>query len=458
MRKLQLLVLMVFSVFLLGNTTVTLTPDYCSIPEYERSATDGNDYTLCDTSSGEDIDPPDDTTLPDDTSSGEEPDSSEDTSSSDLPSYCDLPEGERSATDGNDYTVCDSVEDPPSYIDTRDYKKIYKKDGIWYGVIDIEKRNIFAVEEGELPGVIVQVGKTQHYALEFAFTRDTKYLKSIDISFTRAAYCPVAMDFLCRWFGGTVEEYNSGVITYEYDDSSVPLGEAKSIEEAFGDGTITLSADPEFDYVINLEHTTTNEEPVHIELNILQFTYVLTDLEVDDVNDDIQAQYDLEVQAILHDDSLNITTKQLALDQLNIEYDEYNITYNEEITSLCLNDELCSVEAFEENEENVEEVPSWVQDIIDKILKGSAIIIAAVGGISIVGVIAYMFVRKALETTGTVAWITTKGTVYSGAWIGKRIALGILEILKPIGVGFKALGKWNLLIAAVFIVIVIVIL
>lgn len=346
------------------------------------------------------------------------------------PDYCSEPVVEDSQ---NDYSLCEgsdeTSEEVPSYIDTRDYKEIYKLDGVWYGIIDIESRNLFTTENGTGSGITNPV---QSYFLEFSLTRETKYLKSIKLQYEVEAYCPIL--FNACFLGGTIAAFDSGVIEFVYDDSAVGLEDAKNIDEVFGDGNITKSIDPDFDYVIDLDHSTNNEEAVATNLVIFEFVYVLTNEAVDEVEADIQAQYDQEVEAILHDDSMNITTKQLALEQLNLEYQEYTIEYDEEIRSLCLNDELCEVEDFE-SDDILETVPTWVDNLLDKILTGTMYILGILTGSAFIGYIIYSLAKKGVEQTGLALWNIIKGAFRTGAYFGKYVAYGLLKLFGVVGRG-----------------------
>ena len=362
-----------------------------------------------------------------------------DIKAADLPSYCYEP-----YDSDIDYTECitdpDSETDPDidsGEYDLEGYREIYKKDNIWYGIIDIEEMNIIVAETGVIPNTISVTNPTQNYALEIALTRDTKNLLSIDLQFTRSEYCAMKWTWLCN-ISGTVEKYQSGVITYSLDSDHEDFGTSRNLEEAFGDGDITNSVDPNFDYVINLNHTTNNQEAVHIELDVLQFTYILTDQEVDLVMNDIQEQYNKEVETILHDNTLTITSKQLALDQLNLEYAEFTITYDEEITSLCVNDDNCSLDQFEEDP-LPEDTPVWVDNLLEKIGTILLYVIGALFSGGFIAYIVYMFGKKSIEATGSTALTIGKGTIKTGLFTGEKIGKGLLFILSPIGRGAKVI-------------------
>lgn len=216
------------------------------------------------------------------------------------------------------------------YQEVFGYDRICKLDGIWYGVINIESRNVFNTSNQF--GTIFTSNSYSYY-LEFGFTRDTKQLNKIVINVKHDEYNK-------NWTGiGGKTAALDETREYIFDDSQVGLADAKNLEEAFGNGNITSSVSSEYDYVIDLDLFTTRN--IDVSIDILEFYYVLTDEEVTAVNEDIQTQYDREVTYILADGSLNETESQSELDDLNVEYQEYVIEFDEEIQSLCLDNEMC---------------------------------------------------------------------------------------------------------------------
>lgn len=396
MRKLHLLFIIVITTFLLGNTSdVMLNPDYCSIPTFERSATDGNDYILCD----------------------------------------DSVIGEN---------------DTPSYLDTRDYREIYKKDGVWYGVLDVTTS---ALETITISGT----GTVNYFYIDF--DRDTQLLTQIDVEYTTKDTCKypgLSIDMFGCFLGleipgetKTIQIYNKTL-----DDFFTT-----ALESGFTDWSYkpiypyhdSLTVIGDFDYTIEIRDVEISS------IDVLSFLYVLENYEVDQVNEDIQTQFDNEVQAIMHDDSLNITEKQLAYDQLKIEYSEYTLTYDEEIYQLCVDDPECHIDNIDPSDPTEPDRPLWVEDIIETVIQGVGIIVASIVGTSLLGMIAYMIVRKGITITGEVSWTTIKGGVKSGTWIGSRIGYGVLAILEVIWNGIKSIGWWNLAFVIPLIIFILLI-
>jgi|GEM_PF-3060878 len=321
-------------------------------------------------------------------------------------------------------TLASSSDVPYSgYAERSDYDRIEKVDGIWYGVITASETRIFAVNETpELPFTnipIINNSDTYHYFVEFKLTRATQYLKSITIDFSIDAYCPY---FTCL-FGGREDAY-SGTRTFTYDESSLGLEEGTTLEEAFGDGNITASIDEQYEYVVNLDHTTKNEVSDST-IKILEFTYVLTDAEVQELMLDVQAQYEQEYYQIITNDFLTDTEKQNAINMLNQEYSDYDVNFGEEMTSPCVGD------GCEDELDGAPELPyiGGLDTLLEKVLAGL--------GLNVDNLVEYLVI-------GIIITIITGLTLYQMAKsildsIIKAIAEGILTILRAIG---KAVWFW----------------
>jgi len=317
-----------------------------------------------------------------------------------------------------------STSDVPysGYAERSDYDRIEKIDGQWYGVITASEIRIFAVNETiELPftGIpFINNSDTYHYFVEFKLTRETQYLKSITLEFEIDPYCPY---FTCL-FGGRVDVY-SGTRTFTYDESSLGLEEGTTLEEAFGDGNITTSIDDQYDYVVNLDHTTKNEIS-DSEIKILEFTYVLSDEEVQDLMLDIQAQYEQEYYQIITNDFLTASEKQNAINMLNNQYSDYDVNFGDEMTSPCVG------EGCEDDLAGTPELPylgvivnvmGFFEGLIPYIPDGQTLI-AYIILILIVGYI-----------TGTIIYRSTQKVLYSTidgiAMIAKSIILTIVKAI-----------------------------
>lgn len=232
-------------------------------------------------------------------------------------------------------TVSASTDEPYSgYAEASDYERIEKINDQWFGVITASDSRLFAVNSSiDIPfGINYSVNDDYHYFLEFKLTRETTNLKEIKIQFEVDSYCP----YITCLFGGRVDAYEETKI-FTYDESSSGLEDGKTLEEAFGSGNITASIDDRFDYVVNLDHTTKNKQ-VDSYVKILEFTYILTDAEVQDLMLDIQAQYEREYYQIITNDFLTASEKQNAINMLNQEYAEYDVDFGEEMESPCIGD------------------------------------------------------------------------------------------------------------------------
>ncbi len=275
----------------------------------------------------------------------------------------------------------------PLIIDS-DYDRIYKEDGLWYGVIEVENRRIFNVDSVLSSPVAFSADiHLYHYFVEFSFSRDTEYLKEIIIYYEIDGYCPYLM---CLW-GGEVEDY-SETVTLTYDPNSISLEEAKTIKEVFGEGAITFSIDPDYDYVLNLNHTTSKDVDSFVE--IIQFTYVLTDYETTDLRLDIQDQYEQELAIIVNNEFLTIDEMEQQILDLQEEYAEFDVVFGEEITSPCIGDS-CTIDYDGEDDENA------VIDFLENALEGFIELIKTIviGAIALIasGLIAIALAKALLD-------------------------------------------------------------
>jgi hypothetical protein len=261
-------------------------------------------------------------------------------------------------------------------IENSEYNRIYKDESKWYGVIELEDWNVFTVEHSEWSSTWINIANLYSYYVEIEFSRETEYLESIQIQFIRDAYCMLP---LC--IGGEEEAYDSGLIIYEYDDTQVGLAEAKNLEEVFGEGNITSSIDPDYDYVINLNHNANRD--VHGEIWFFEFHYVLTEEEILDLRLDIQTQFNNELQVIQSDDTLSDADKEAAYSQLVSEYSQYEIDFGEIITSECDGD--CGGEWEGENDGSVYDPESDWNTILENSIKNIiiSVVIIVVGFIVI---------------------------------------------------------------------------
>jgi len=209
--------------------------------------------------------------------------------------------------------------------DQDDYDRIYKEDGLWYGIIEVGEDDIELWPD----------------FFHIKFSRDTQELSQIKIDYTVSEYCSKTQDapkfFSCFLQGERMPGYDGTEDIYQKDKVGVSFGSWLSGDLSDAE-IVTLDNEPSWDYRIWPDI----EGPLK-KINVVEFTYKLTDEETDNVNAEIQQQYDDEVLAIMQDGSLDLEDKQTALDNLNQEYAEYTLEYDEDITSLCEGDG-CTVE------------------------------------------------------------------------------------------------------------------
>lgn len=248
-----------------------------------------------------------------------------------------LPSSYLSASETSEPFVCNGSDE--TYEEVFGYDRICKKDGVWYGILKITDRELITVET---------TGKDPENMLYISFSRNLKELTSIVLEYETETSCVYFNTPFGCFLGEEVSSVKDTIVVDNIQSLPETLdnflfGDVLSIDSYDGD-------DPFVNYEYDYRITVSN--PVKFKsVNILEFYYVLTNAEVDAINGDIQAQYDREVDYILHDGGLSLESKQLALDILNQEYSSYTIEYDEEINSLCLENN-CYVENSVSQDEN----------------------------------------------------------------------------------------------------------
>jgi hypothetical protein len=202
-------------------------------------------------------------------------------------------------------------------VNNSDYDRIYKDDGKWYGVIEETHFDFWAANTN--PSTLDPYNHKNVLFIEFS--RDTEELIEISYRYTIDEYCPTEIFGIC--FGDKIPA-SSGTETAfnKYTDGfflNTPL---------FGESIFETSGDTEWDYYILSEN-----DNQFSSVELLEYTYVLTDVEVDALLLDIQDQYNYELYLIENDDSLTESEKTNAVLDLQLEYDGYNISYGDELTS-----------------------------------------------------------------------------------------------------------------------------
>jgi len=363
------------------------------------------------------------------------------------------------ATEPTDTTGDETEPTPGATNDI--YDRIYKEDGIWYGVLDVKSSNVFTVKASEIGdninvGGIVDIYNSYLFFVEFSFTRSTKSLQSIDIEYTFSKYCP---NVTCV-FGG-VKPAVTRTKTLTFDDEALGYHDptfleqafniGNSVDEVFGNGEIAESIDPNYDYVLNLDYHVTVQDITIASgeipkgtIEFFRFTYILEDFEVDDVNVDIQAQYDNEVDDILIDDRFTIEEKQLLLEKLNLEYAEYVIEYDESITSLCLT-ENCVFYYVPEEDPNFDDpwnpfadfFNDFKSSILDFIFTVLILLVSAVTGGAFIYALIYYMINSTVKGSVSAVKITASSVHKSGKYWGGQMFNGTVFFFKTVGNAFK---------------------
>lgn len=336
----------------------------------------------------------------------------------DTPSYCSIPLAERSDDDGYDYDVCSSFVESNNDEFVRRY---YKEDGIWYGIIEVDASSLNTGWVGW--GRYVNV-------VGVRFTRDTSSLKEIEIDYT------VADDSCSGWLtllgciGGTIDPYSDTEVIFNESDNGTLL------EFLSNDDIVTAVDGNTMEYYIYIYGDK------FASVDIVRYIVTLTPEEIDAITIDIQEQYDDEVEYILGDEHLNYTEKQLALDNLNTEYGEFVIEYDEDIEVLCIDNPNCHAE--DETVYPELDPEAWMEDWGNDLLATVGKVIAAVIGVLFAGgflaYLVYRFALKGFEGTGHVLWYTTKQGAKSGSYWGNQLGNGFVSFFKYLFLGIKAIA------------------
>ena len=214
---------------------------------------------------------------------------------------------------------------------TDNYDRYEKIDGTWYGIIE--------VTDSEL----ISTNRSVNYNIIYLnFSRDTENLTSISYNYDYGGYCPTltALSFGTWCLIGDYLEEDTGHETV-YQEETVDMTFSNWI--TFQTSTANILKLPEgdkWDYLIRSE-----ESLPFNKINIIEFTYRLTEAEVSAINDDIQAQYDNDLAGIMNDTTLSYAQKEHKVSELNLAYEGMELVYGQELHSYCLNAEHCIVES-----------------------------------------------------------------------------------------------------------------
>jgi hypothetical protein len=297
---------------------------------------------------------------------------------------------------------------------SEDYQRIEKFEDKWYGVISVTNLYLEYVSWAGSPG-------TNNMFIQF--DRDVEFLESIKVKYTTEDYCN-GVNIV--WCIGTIDKSHDGVLELynKHKDGGVT--------EIFALDSITTTNKENYDYVVFASNTVP-----YSHVDVIEFTYLLTAVEIENLKLDIQHQYEVEFNMIINNDTLSSEEVNSLIVQLNHEYSSYDVSYGELMTSECVGDE-CEVDSSNSDEHAAGATPEWVQSTIDAILKGATAIIGGFFAISVAGVIAYMIFKKVVSLTGIAAVGTIKATARAGGWWGSQIGEGIITVFSIIGRGIKA--------------------
>lgn len=302
-------------------------------------------------------------------------------------------------------------------VDNSDYDRIYKDaSGTWHGVIEVLD-TLLIYEPGAYAG-----GENWFYV---EFSRDTKELVSITYEYETIKYCSSFMLFKSCAFDKWVDSYtDTEEVFNEYKDGS--------LMDYFGNESIYSSSLEDYDYRIVADNKDQFES-----INIVSFYYVLTDAEVIDLRLDIQQQYDDERNIIVENPLLSNDEKLQRIEQLNEEYEDYTVEFDEVLPSDCVG--ACS--AVNEDPFGAELDPFWnktwpgVQTWILRVL--GAIIGIVLGGVLIYAI--GLYISKLIVASGV--GLTKSGTntiLNVGGYYGNKLFEGTAFFFKTLGNAFKS--------------------
>lgn len=245
--------------------------------------------------------------------------------------------------------------DTETHPDEEKYDRIYKKDGKWYGVLEVDDFVINSIKKDDwiekvkdsnlailfAPGIVGAFeyfdSETYFYYLDVDFNRDLKNLLTVEIKTDYSSYCSKVLPCKKPILGGknNVDAW-SDTTTYTFD-TNFPLISNPTLDDfatSFGKGDIVSTNRVGYDYAIKLKGDTLRRE-TDLTVNIIEYTYILEDYEVDDVNNLIQKQFDDDLEKIINNSLYPEYLKQKLINNLIEKYKDQKIEYDEEITSIC---------------------------------------------------------------------------------------------------------------------------
>ncbi len=248
-----------------------------------------------------------------------------------------------------------------------DYENIYKDDdGYWYGVISVINENdTNRISTHYKSGTVTHY--TSYWSADFEFSRDLKQLVDTKFSITTRDCDYSFLGFItwgiARGCEPTRRRGVSGISAVILEDISdfptikddyiKPYGSYKVTTDAttfssytsFDKNYIYQVSSNKFRFVTSylyspVEYSALLGNPGSINnneltLELLEFTFILEDYEIDELKDIIKEQLDKKVLAIESNTELTDYEKQKKLNLLKEEYVKYDLNYDEEMKSYC---------------------------------------------------------------------------------------------------------------------------
>ncbi len=322
-------------------------------------------------------------------------------------------------------------DDYTSLADNSGYTRIEKINGVWYGVINITSTKLEWINDSRGRGNRLYVD----------FDRDTQELVYVNLKGIAIPYC-TGIEWMSKcWTGEIITDREISVEIYNNYESD-------TLRDFFGmDTIITIdSNDPYYgiyDYMIHVR-TDVIYTGVDLQLKsvtILEYTYILTEQEIIDLRLDLQEQYEEEREIIVSNPITTNEEKDIQLADLHDEYVEFEIDFDEEITSICIGEHCTAINT--ESEDDLVEGDEWLSllegKIQDWILKTAIIITGMFLSGTLIYITVYIFINKVINATGTIAFGGLKSIGRSGTFWGDNIWRGFTTVLSNIGKGISAI-------------------
>lgn len=376
-----------------------------------------------------------------------------DTTAGTVPNECSIPFADRNDEDGNDYTICEQYyvsTDPSSGIEIYEgefltsegtYHRIEYDPELdkWYGVVHVTDYEV------------VDTGMKQDTWINIAFSRELKELKQIVLEYTSEQECEhIGLFGIC--IGGMYEsEVFHETINNEIEDGAwnenFLINNDNIIEyTSYQSGSLFNPGD--YDYSVFLSEIELERQIETV--RIISFDFELTDAEIIQLGLDIQDQYAYEVSIIANSNFLTFNDKELALADINDEYNQIpDLEFGMHFSQLCdPTDSSCymvtpDVSGDEQTlSEALENSPSWLSPIIDNLYSFITLVFAGITAVTIAGIVAYMIIRKGLTEAGKVTMAGSKNFFKGCYQVSTKFYEGLNYILiTPLVTGLKSYPK-----------------